>query len=274
MNATSSAEQCLHNGDPVAALTSLQEQVRLQPGDAKLRTFLFQLLSVLGQWERAYTQLEMAAKLDPAALAMAQMYREALRCEVIREKVFSGEITPTVFGKPEQWLALLIEASSLMGRGQIKQAESLRSEAYDSAPTTGGRLNGQPFEWIADADMRLGPVLEAIINGTYYWIPFNRLTRISCEAPEDLRDLVWMPAHLELVNEGETVALIPSRYPGTERSDDGSLLLSRKTTWNEVAPELFLGVGQRVLATDAGDVPLMEVHEIQLTSGDDAAGGD
>jgi type VI secretion system protein ImpE len=274
MNITISAEQSLQNGDPFTALASLQEQVRLQPGDAKLRIFLFQLLAVLGQWERSYTQLEMAAKLDPAALAMAQTYREALRCEVVREKVFAGEITPTVFGKPEQWLALLIEASSLTGRGQIKQAESLRGEAYDGAPTTGGKLNGQTFEWIADADMRLGPVLEAIINGRYYWIPFNRLTRVSCEAPEDLRDLVWMPAQLQLINEGETVALIPSRYPGTEHSEDGSLLLARKTAWNEAAPEVYYGLGQRVLTTDAGDVPLMDVRELELESSDGEAGGD
>ena len=38
-----------------------------------------------------------------------------------------------------------------------------------------GSLNGQPFEWVADADSRLGPVMEAIINGRYYWVPFARL---------------------------------------------------------------------------------------------------
>ena len=49
--------------------------------------------------------------------------------------------------------------------------------------------SGQPFEWLADADMRLGPVLEAYINGRYAWIPFARLGRIRIEAPEDLRDV-------------------------------------------------------------------------------------
>ena len=48
----------------------------------KLRVFLFQLLCVLGQWERALTQLNVAAELDAQALAMAQMYREALQCEM------------------------------------------------------------------------------------------------------------------------------------------------------------------------------------------------
>ena len=58
------AEQSLRDGDPAAALRLLQEQVRAQPANAKLRTFLFQLLSVHGQWERATAQLDVAASLD------------------------------------------------------------------------------------------------------------------------------------------------------------------------------------------------------------------
>ena len=46
------AEQTLKGGDPVGALAHLQEQVRAKPADPKLRIFLFQLLCVVGQWER------------------------------------------------------------------------------------------------------------------------------------------------------------------------------------------------------------------------------
>jgi len=87
MTTTNVAEQSLRDGDPVAALKYLQEQVRAKPADSKLRVFLFQLLAVTGQWERALNQLNVAAELDPAALAMAQMYREAIRCELLREQV-------------------------------------------------------------------------------------------------------------------------------------------------------------------------------------------
>ncbi len=38
------------------------------------------------------------------------------------------------------------------------------------------------------------PVLEAMVNGKYYWIPFSRLASIVIEAPADLRDRVWLPA--------------------------------------------------------------------------------
>lgn len=178
-----------------------------------------------------------------------------------------------IFGQPEPWLALLIESLLVAGRGQAVESEKLRAEAYAQADTAGGTLDGQRFEWIADADSRLGPALEAIINGKYYWVPFTNLSEIVIEAPEDLRDVVWMPVHFMFTNGGESVGLIPTRYPGSEAGGDPLLALSRKTVWNEVAPGAYHGLGQRVIATDAGEVPLMDVRKIVIDPvGQDASG--
>ncbi len=258
------AEQSLRAGDPAAALAQLQEQVRAHPEDAKLRVFLFQLLCVLGQWERALNQLSVASTLDVSALAMAQMYGDAVKCEPIRRQVFEGKKSPMVLGEPEQWLAFLIESRLLAGQGDRQQSSDMRARAFEEAPTTSGDIDGRPFEWIADADSRLGPVLEAIVNGRYYWVPFSRLTKVALEKPEDLRDLVWLPAHLQFENGGESVALIPTRYAGSENSADGAIALARKTVWSEEGDDVHYGIGQRVMATDVDDVPLMEIRSIAL----------
>jgi type VI secretion system protein ImpE len=267
MRGAAVAELTLKGGDPAAALSQLQEHVRERPSDPSLRIFLFQLLCVLGQWERALNQLEVASNLDPSALAMAQMYGEAIRCEAIRSEVFAGRKSPLIFGQPDQWLALLIESRLVAGRGEDTRAEELRLRAFDEAPASGGEIDGRAFEWIADADSRIGPVLEAVINGRYYWVPFARLRRVSIESPSDLRDVVWMPAHLEFENGGESVALIPTRYPGSEKFGDGALALARKTLWAEMAPDAHHGLGQRVFVTDAEEVPLMEVRSIAIADG-------
>jgi type VI secretion system protein ImpE len=107
-------------------------------------------------------------------------------------------------------------------------------------------------------------VLEAVINGRYYWVPFSRLVKIQIEPPEDLRDMVWMPAHLQFENGGESVALVPTRYAGSERAEDGLIALARKTVWEEIAPDTHRGLGQRIIATDTDDIPLMEVRTISL----------
>lgn len=266
MNNASSAEQSLRDGDPRAALAQLQEQVKAQPADPKLRVFLFQLLCVVGQWERALNQLSVAAGLDPAALAMAQTYGDAVRCELMRAQVFSGQKSPMVLGAPEQWLALLIESLLVSARGQHKQSEHLRAQAFEEAQAISGQIDGQPFNWISDADSRVGPVLEVIMNGRYYWIPFTRLSKITIEPPEDLRDVVWMPAHLQFENGGESVAFIPTRYPGSEASEDGLIVLARKTIWEEMGTDAYRGLGQRVFTTDTAELPLMEVRSITLNS--------
>jgi type VI secretion system protein ImpE len=110
-------------------------------------------------------------------------------------------------------------------------------------------------------------VLEAVINGRYYWMPFTRLASVKLEAPEDLRDMVWMPAQLQFENGGEVIGLIPTRYPGSERSDDGLVVLARKTVWEEVSPDTHHGLGQRLIATDSGEVPLLEIRELVVQSG-------
>src|SRR5215207_350168 len=111
---THSAE-LLQAADPAGALKALSEEVRAKPADAKLRVFMAQLLCVLGQWERALNQLNVAAELDALAVPMKQVYGEAVRCEGLRADVFAGTRTPMVFGQPDQWLALLIE--SLLRQG-------------------------------------------------------------------------------------------------------------------------------------------------------------
>ncbi|RYZ12089.1 MAG: virulence protein SciE type [Comamonadaceae bacterium] len=268
-----SAAELLRSADPAGALKALTDEVRAKPGDSKHRVFLAQLLCVLGQWERALNQLSVAAELDALAVPMKQVYGEAIRCEGVRAEVFAGRRTPMVFGQPDEWLALLIESLLRLGRGEDAMAEDLRQRAFDAAPTSAGTIDGAPFEWLADADMRLGPVLEAFVNGKYYWIPYARLSHIKVDPPEDLRDCVWLPAHLQFENGGESLALIPVRYESSEKSADGAIQLARKTEWRELQPEVWVGAGQRVLGSDAGDHPFMEIREILFADAPQDADG-
>lgn len=266
-----SAEGLVKQGDPDAALLALQAEVRANASDPRRRIFLFQLLAVLGDWDRAIRQLKVAAEMDEAALPMAQTYREGIICEVYREKVFSGEKDPLIFGEPQEWVALLIEALKVQAAGRAEDAASLRAKAFDAAPAVSGTLNGQPFDWVADADMRLGPVLEVVVNGRYFWMPFNTIGSITAEDPKDLRDCVWTPVTLKLRNGGEVVGLIPTRYAGTAANGTAAERLARETNWRDLGAETFAGTGQRLLTTDAGDVALMDLRSLVITQPEGAA---
>ena len=261
---TGDPTELLQGNDLEGALGALQEQVKARPEDPKLRVFLFQLLCVKGDWNRAITQLKLCAQMDAKALPMAQTYREAIICEVFREKVFAGEKDPLVFGQPEEWIALLMEAQKLLANGKISEAAGLRDRAFEAAPAVGGELDGKPFKWIADADMRLGPVLEIIINGRYFWLPFHAIGSLRVEPPEDLRDAVWTAAHLTLQNGGEHVVLIPTRYAGTASEGNNAQLMSRATDWVDAGDGAFTGIGQRLIATNDGDFALMDMRNLQM----------
>ena len=258
------AEELLKQGDLAGALKALQDQVRKDPSNAKLRIFLFQLLSVMGEWTRAIQQLKSSGTLDAAANTMAQMYREAIICEVYRDKVFAGEKAPLIFGEPEEWLAWMIEAVKLQATGHLAAAEELRAKAFEAAPAASGTLNGEAFEWLADADPRLGPVLELVVNGRYFWAPFTAVHRMEIEAPSDLRDRVWTPATVTWSNGGDAVALIPTRYAGTAVRGDDAQKLSRATDWLAEGETVTEGLGQRLFATDQTDYALMDVREVVI----------
>jgi type VI secretion system protein ImpE len=258
------AEEHVRAGRLAEALAALQGEVKKRPSDPKLRTFLFQILAVQGQWDRALTQLSVVSDLDPTAVQMHHTYRELLQCEALRREVFAGRRAPLIFGEPAEWMALLLQAVQLDAQGKFDEARALRDRAFEEAPATAGTIDGKPFAWIADADTRLGPMLEAIVNGKYYWLPFARLAEIKIEKPTDLRDVAWMPAVLTFTTGGESVAFVPTRYPGSEAAADPSIVMARSTAWSEPAPDVHHGLGQRLLATDEGEFPLMDVREVKL----------
>lgn len=260
--------ELLKQGDLVQAKARATEAVKAAPTDAKQRIMLFQLLCVTGEWARAITQLNVAAELDGTALGMAQAYRAALNCQALRDAVHAGQRTPLVLGEPPEWLGPLLESIRLAGKGEHAAAQPLRESAFEAAPATPGTIDDTPFEWIADADPRFGPSVEAFVNGKYYIIPFVNIHEIYFEEPADLRDVVWTPVNFVWTNGGDAPGFIPTRYPGAEASDDDAIRLSRRTEWHEAAPDVWIGKGQRMFATDAGEYPLMDIRKITIENAD------
>lgn len=256
----SNAEACIKNGDIQGAMGSLKQHIRDNPADVEPRIFLFQLLAVMSDWEKALTQLNLAADLDSGALLMAQTCRELIKCEEFRRSVFAGERAPLVFGEPEQWMATLIQSLAPASGGDAAVAASLAGKAFDAASPSSGSVDGESFEWIADADMRMGPATEVVVNGKYYWVPFSSIAEIKLQAPVDLRDLVWIPAEFKWQNMGESVGFIPVRYSGA--TDDDQLLLARKTIWDDLGHDYYIGQGQRVWSTDKADYSILDLRHI------------
>jgi type VI secretion system protein ImpE len=201
----------------------------------------------------------------PPRLPMVQTYREAIQCEALRAEIFAGKRAPLIFGEPQDWLGLMVEALRIEAgdpaRGGAARA-GLRAARRQSAAAS----MAKPFAWLMDADRRLGPVLEAVVNGRYFWIPFSRIARIEIDPPSDLRDTVWTAATFTWTNGAQAVGLIPTRYEGSTDNTDDAIKLARRTEWLGER-----GLGQRMFATDAADHALMDVRTIELEMQEEAA---
>jgi type VI secretion system protein ImpE len=257
------AESAYRAGNVRAATELLLQEVRAEPADGRKRVFLAQLFILSGQWERAANQLSVLKELDAGAIPLVHAGTQLLQCERLRAEVFAGRRAPMVLGEPPAWIAQLIQALTAQAEGRASEAATLRSLAFDAATAVQGSLNGEAFEWIADADSRIGPVIEVMLDSGYYWVPFERIRRIVFESPTDIRDLAWLPAQFTWENGGDAIGFVPTRYPGSEKGDD-SLLLAKRTEWTELGDNGFAGTGQRMLVTDAGEYGLLDLRQIQI----------
>lgn len=244
-------------------LIELKSAIRAQPSKATLRVYYFQLLCILGDWQKAIDQLQVSAQLDAAVAPMARAYREAILCEGLRNEVFAGRKSPHILGEPAPWLGYLTDAMKQSADGRLDEATQLRRQAFDLAPPSSGEIDGIPFDWIADADSRLGPVCEFYANGCYYWLPFEAIKSIGFEKPVDLRDLVWQACEVTLNNGGSLMGFIPSRYP-LQSDDSDEIKLVRQTQWQELSQEHFAGHGQRLWATNSDEYALLEVRQVRF----------
>lgn len=254
-------EDHIKSGRLSQALEALQNQIRANGADAQLRLSLIQLLCVMGQWDRARTQVQTLDSFGDEYKGWTGMVGQALLAEAIRRDVFAGRTTPLVLGEPSPWLAELIQA---LKPGDSKQQAALRARAFEAAPASPAKVNGQDVPWIADADSRLGPVLEAMMEGKYYWIPFQRVQRLSIAPVTDLRHLVWIPAQATWITGGESAVLIPVRYADSETSTDDRIKLSRRTDWEELSDGQFRGLGQRMFTCGETDYPLLDVRTVEI----------
>ena len=239
-------------GDTVEARRLLVEQVREHPDDQRARMFLFQLLCIEGAWDKARSQLRALGELSPEAQMLAAAYGQAIKTEAERAEAFAGTGPVRLLVDASDWMADLVAAMEADARGDHDKAGALRANALDACPDTPGDVDGRAFDFLFDGDGRFGPAFEATIAGRWGLISFAAVQEISTEGPVDLRDLVWLPVEIRFHDGSALAAMLPTRYPGTERDADAALRLARRTDWR-ASTSAVRGLGQRSWTTSGGE---------------------
>jgi type VI secretion system protein ImpE len=224
------------------AIEALGVALRNDPGDTRRRTFLFELLCFAGNYDRAEKQLDMLAREGKDAELGALLYRGAMHAERLRQQMFEPGGMPPSTGP---------------------------------APLVAGTLNGIPFSALEDADPRIGARLELYVAGQYTWLPLSHVESMTIEPPKRLRDLLWVPvvvrpaAGAEQMELGEV--LMPVLTPAAWKHPDPLVRLGRITEVEDTPDGTAIPVGQKLFLMDGAEVPLLEVRELIMQQGAEAA---
>lgn len=253
-----------------AAIDALIGEVKANPGDTARRTFLFELLCFAGEWERAEKQLEVIGHQSAKAEAGVQVYRNCIRAELARRRLFDDGLEPHLLGEPPAYVDLHLDALNRLRAGDLAGARAALDRAEEERPAFAGTRNGTPFTDFRDYDDFFGPVLELIVHDKYTWLPLEQVKRFEVERPGQLRDLIWTPAQVETVDK-ELKALIPARYPNSGRHENDLVRLGRMTDWQDLGGELYAGRGLRLFAVDGEETPLPELGAVVFANHGGAA---
>jgi type VI secretion system protein ImpE len=227
------ARQLYDAGKLNEAIQAVAAELRDHPTDVKRRTFLFELLSFAGDYDRALKHLDVLAKENKEANMGALLYVACLHSERTRQEMFAKKEFPAP--------------------GETKPLK--------------GTFNGKPFEEFEDGDPRIGPRIEVFSAGAYIWIPVEHVISIQMEAPKRLRDLLWSPvivrtgSGFKQADLGET--LMPVLCPASYQSSDDNVRLGRATFWEELDGQ-SVPLGQKMFLIDGEEVPMLEMRSLEF----------
>ena len=259
-------EEALRSGDLSGALAAIKESVRAKPADGDLRLVLMHLAALSGEWEPAVKQLKLYGDLgtDEQRQLLVLTVTSLLDAETQRAAVFAGTREPLIFGDPLPWVADLIQMHRHLLAGETGAALQCREKVTEAAESVPGTIDGKRLAWLGDTDSRFPAIFEAVIGGSYYWLPVQRLLGIRISEPKALRDLIWLPVTFLLTNGSDTPGFLCVRYPGSEKSENQDLALARGTVWDEPVPGLVKAVGQKVFTDGESDYSILEVRKLEF----------
>lgn len=244
------------------AIEAQVQEVKTSPLDQSKRLFLFELLAFSGDLDRATRQID-ALKYDDNDLQRAAAgYRKVLESERARRDLFARGVAPGFFGEPAEHMRLRLDAVNRLRDNRPDEAAELLARAAEATPPVRGQLNGKPFELLRDGDDLLGGVLEVMAQGRYFWAGLDQLGLVAMNPPRFPRDLLYIPARIELATEAGDVFL-PALYPGSHEHGDDQVKLGRATDWKDVGGGLALGQGLHTYLIDEDAVSLLEWREFR-----------
>jgi type VI secretion system protein ImpE len=247
------------------AIDAQLAEVKAKPADHGRRLFLFELAAFAGDLERARKQIDAVEYPEPELAATLANYRKLIDAETLRRRLFADGVAPGFLADAPDHAKLRLEAVNRLREGNQAEAAALLTRANAEAPGVKGTLNGKAFDGLRDADDLLGPVLEVLAQGRYFWIPVEQVEALALNPPKFARDLLWMPARL-MMREGEQgEVFLPTLYPNSHAHPDEAVKLGRSTDWKQAEGGPVLGAGLKTFLIGDDPSTVLDWRQLELS---------
>jgi type VI secretion system protein ImpE len=257
------ASELFKAGKLQAAIDAQIKEVKASPADHAKRLFLFEMLAFAGDLDRARRQIEAINYAEVELAASVLAYKALLEGEQARRRLYSDGVAPKFFGEEPEHAHWRLEALNRLRENRATEAAQCLAKAAEVTPALQGKLNEKPFTSLRDCDDVLAGILEVLAQGSYYWVPLEQIEGVAINAPRFPRDLLWVPARLELADSGGDIFL-PALYPGSHEHSDDQVKLGRLTDWKSPEGGPVQGIGLRTFLVDNDAVSLLEWRQLAI----------
>lgn len=258
------AKIMLDAGNLDGAIEHALNAVKSKPTDIQARTFLFELSCFAGNWDRAEKQLEVIGHQDVNAMVGAQIYKQNISAERDRLRHFEDGMLPECLMTPPNYVDKLLLANNHIREGRLGEARQSLDEAEELRPAFSGKINGEEFTDFRDCNDTTSCVFEAIVKGSYTWLPFEQISRMKFTKSKSQRDVYWIQTEFEMINGTNGEMFIPALYVNSWKSDNDQIRLGKIADWRDLGEDIFVGEGSRVFQFDGGYKPIFEIETIEF----------
>ena len=252
-----SAQDAFADGRLAAATAAQREAVAAAPDDPAARLFLFELLTLGGQWSDARRELLQIQSPDASWPASQRAFRRLLAATRHRERLRK----PSVLAPPPRHLKYRWRAANA-----ARQDDALATDFADRAdaglPEVTGFVDGREFVGLRDSDDRFAGLFELLIGRRWVWVAIEQVRSLSLKEPAAVLDLACRPGELRLTDGRAFAVMVPLVYPGSAAHGD-DFALGQTVDWTE-AGGLTCGLGAKVLTAGEEEVALAECRMIEI----------
>jgi type VI secretion system protein ImpE len=230
-----------------------------RPNDVTEQLLLCELLAFTGDRNAVRRELD---RLKDAPAELQPYITEWCDLLVADDARHAGG-PPSFFLDPPEHLLRRFEAAARLNAGDFDGALDLLDSADELAPWVEGYIDGRPFEGWRDADDLFGPILEVIAGPQVAWVPVEQIRKLRLDEVQSIRDELYRPATLQLIDGRERELFIPVLYAGTASHQEEGIRTGAGIDWIERGG-LMRGLGSRTFLFGEEELTPTEFRQVEV----------